>query len=104
MKMTHDLLQIVPSEIPRPTKHGKTYYAKGDFLYFHYCCDNYNDVVSENVVIKPFTISYMNASNFISFHFIDQKRDGAVHIEHCNQCAHGSQRIATQWMLIPIID
>lgn len=46
MKMTHDLLQIVPSEIPRPTKQGKTYYAKGDFLYYHYCCDNYNDVVS----------------------------------------------------------
>lgn len=46
MKMTHDLLQIKPSEIQRPTKNGKTYYAKGDFTYFHYGCDNYNDVVS----------------------------------------------------------
>lgn len=46
MKMTHDLLRIVPSDIPRPSKHGKSYFAKGDFMYFHYCCDNYNDVVS----------------------------------------------------------
>lgn len=46
MKMTQGLLQINASDIPKPTKHGKTYYAKGDFLYFHYCCDNYNDVVS----------------------------------------------------------
>lgn len=50
--MTHDLLQIKPCEIPRPIKHGKTYYAKGDFLYFHYCCDNYIDVVSLNIVKK----------------------------------------------------
>ncbi|XP_055316574.1 probable Ufm1-specific protease 1 isoform X1 [Sitodiplosis mosellana] len=42
--MTLDLLQIVPSEIPRPSKHGKSYFSKGDFKYFHYCCDNYNDV------------------------------------------------------------
>lgn len=41
--MTHDLLRIVPSEIPRPSKNGKTFLAKGDFLYFHYCCDNYDD-------------------------------------------------------------
>lgn len=44
--MTHDLLRIVPSEIPRPSKYGKSYLAKGDFVYFHYCCDNINDVVS----------------------------------------------------------
>lgn len=44
--MSYDLLQIVPSEIPKPTKCGKTYCTKGDFLYFHYGCDNYNDVVS----------------------------------------------------------
>lgn len=50
MEMTYDLLQIKPSEIPRPTKHGKTYYTKGDFLYFHYRCDNFNDVVSLNFV------------------------------------------------------
>lgn len=47
MKMTHDTLRIIPSEIQRPSKHGKSYFAKGDFLYFHYCCDNYNDVVSK---------------------------------------------------------
>lgn len=55
MKMTQGLLQIVASDIPKPTKHGKTYYAKGDFLYFHYCCDNYNDVVSKiQFDLRPF--------------------------------------------------
>lgn len=106
--MTHDLLKIVPSDIPRPTKHGKTYYAKGDFLYFHYCCDNYNDVVSEHFVEtllssrdskKNSQFSKMNAffgKKIFLVIFIDRKRDGVVHTVRCNQCVHGSQRIVIQ--------
>lgn len=57
--MTHDLLLIKPSEIPRPTKHGKTYFTKGDFLYFHYSCDNYDDVVSSKYCLT-------NSSRFLN--------------------------------------
>lgn len=45
--MTYDLLQIKPSDIVRPTKNGKSYFVKGGFDYYHYCCDNLNDVVSD---------------------------------------------------------
>lgn len=101
--MTHDLLQIVPSEIPRPTKHGTTYYVKGDFLYFHYCCDNHNDVVSrrKNTNRSELDVAWLL---WISFDFIARNRDGAVHIVHCSRCAHGSQRIATQSMRLRIMN
>lgn len=96
IKMTHDLLQIKPSEIPRPTKHGKTYYTKGDFSYFHYCCDNYNDVVSwllaNNMKLKLIFFNELN-------------RDGVVPIVHCNRCPHGSWKIATKrWTSMQIMD
>lgn len=43
---TNNSIGNKPKPKPKPTKHGKTYFANGDFLYFHYCCDNFNDVVS----------------------------------------------------------
>lgn len=47
VEMTNKLLCIKPSEIVRPAKHGKSYFAKGEIDYFHYGCDGINDVVSE---------------------------------------------------------
>lgn len=46
--MAHNLLHIIPSTIQRPTQNGKTYFVKGDFVYYHYRCDNINDVVCAN--------------------------------------------------------
>lgn len=43
--LKNKLLQIAPSTIEPPTQSGKTYYSKGDFIYYHYACDGHNDVV-----------------------------------------------------------
>lgn len=48
--MTNKRLCIKPSDILRPTKHGKSFFVKGEFDYFHYGCDGLNDVVSVNHV------------------------------------------------------
>lgn len=61
--MTNDLLLIDPLSIPRPTKNGKTYYARGEFDYFHYGCDGINDIVSilpVNLFFKSIVIVGIN--------------------------------------------
>lgn len=89
MTMTHDLLRIVPSEIPRPSKYGKSYLAKGDFVYFHYCCDNINDVVSTwNDSDGKWKQIFKKKTYF---------RVGDVPTGHFNRCVHGSQNIA--WII-----
>lgn len=50
MTMECDLLRINPSTIQKPTQNGKSYFVKGDFLYYHYRCDNVNDVVRKTLV------------------------------------------------------
>lgn len=60
--MTNDLLKIVPSKLPKPAnhQHGKTYFAKGDFYYYHYACDKANDIVSMMSVGLQTLISFIN--------------------------------------------
>lgn len=92
IKMTNKLLCIKPSEIIRPTKHGKSYFVQGEFDYFHYGCDGLNDVVS---------LKWKKQINWVwlilMYHIFD--RDGVVPTAHCSQCAHGSQRTVTmQWI------
>lgn len=42
----YNLFKNVHLHLDNPTEHGKSYLVKGDYTYFHYGCDQYNDVVS----------------------------------------------------------
>lgn len=42
----YELFKNVHLHLDQPTGHGKSYLVKGNFTYFHYGCDGFNDVVS----------------------------------------------------------
>lgn len=44
-KYKYDLLKNVSRLVDQPCPEGKSYLARGDFSYFHYSCDDVNDVV-----------------------------------------------------------
>lgn len=44
-KYKYDLLKNVSRLVEQPCPEGKSYLARGDFRYFHYSCDDVNDVV-----------------------------------------------------------
>lgn len=46
-KYKYNLLKNVSTVVPQPCVEGKSYLTRGDYLYFHYSCDDVNDVVSE---------------------------------------------------------
>lgn len=41
----YELYKNIHLNIDDPTAHGKSYLVKGDYQYFHYFCDGYDDVV-----------------------------------------------------------
>ena len=51
-KMTNystNLLQTVHESVPLP-KTGEVFYCKGEYEYWHYSCDGFNDQVSKIIV------------------------------------------------------
>ena len=50
-KYKYNLFKNVHLSLKNPTKKGRNYLVAGDFTYFHYSCDGYDDVVSVIVLL-----------------------------------------------------
>lgn len=48
-KYKYSLLKNVTQSVAAPCAEGKSYLTRGNFDYFHYSCDDVNDVVSRNM-------------------------------------------------------
>lgn len=72
------LLSNIHYGLDAPPLAAEVNIVKGNFVYYHYKCDGFNDVV------HPLFVGYVQTFLLVYFH-----RDGVVATEHCKQCARG---------------